>query len=150
MFFAQKSKRLRLFLRDGPSIFAHVFSLVHPEAWPPFFFPPNTFGLRGSKFGPNFPNHLNWRKIMQNENEKNHVRSGLFVRAHRRRAKFHGLTRNNGVDFGRGINFRRLTCTSLYSAYVENLRFKNFRPSFLFVYFKILQLSICAQRGAPL
>ena len=27
--------------------------------------------------------------------------------------KYHGLTRNNGVDFGRGIHFRRLTGTSV-------------------------------------
>ena len=29
----------------------------------------------------------------------------VFVRAHRRRAKIHGLARKNGVEFGRGIIF---------------------------------------------
>ena len=33
----------------------------------------------------------------------------VFVRVHRRRAKFHGLTRKNCVDVGRGTNFSRVT-----------------------------------------
>ena len=44
---------------------------------------------------------------MQNNNNTPPL-GRVFVRAQRRQAKFHGLTRRNGVDFGRGMNFRRL------------------------------------------
>ena len=46
-------------------------------------------------------------KSCQAEEEK--LESGLRKGSQKTCTKFHGLTRKIGVDFGRGINFRRLT-----------------------------------------
>ena len=87
-------------------------SIPRPDLWGFSFFFFSAEYIRSKKVQIS-QNDLNWRKITKKKKEQKKL-GQVFVRAHRRRAKFHGLTRKNGVDFGRGIRFRHLTWTSRY------------------------------------